>query len=614
MAADDGVIREELSPDTVLIAGGGPVGLLLAAVLSRYGVRSVLVERNKSTTQWPKMDLTNARSMEILRRLGLAEELRTHGVRADIPQPVLFCTGLPAPKALTSWQHESVDQFQARINSTNDGTLPLEPWQRVSQVVFEAWLKDRCEHDPLIELRYGWKVEGVKENVDQVETVISNVDTGVTSIIVSKYVAGCDGANSRVRQSLKMPLDGGPIPAFVLLVHFKSKDLSRLHKLGQFWHIFFFQQSGEFSGAIIAQDEVDTWTTHLFLPLDADESKIDSHEAIYEALGGSHGPYPIKVDKILVRSTWRPNIAVTRQWTSPMRRVFLAGDSAHQLIPTGGYGMNTGLGDAYDLGWKLASSIKGHGGLGLLGSYEAERRPVALRNSEHSGVHMQTHQSVKHLINGLDIATLNSDSEEAIEARRKIHEHYQTNNGENLDLGIEMGFRYRSTVILTEGDDIKEPEWSPSRYIPTTWPGSRPPHVFLKDGTPIFDLFHPTDWTLVTFGEGCEGIEHMLQSAQESNIPVKHLHLVGETVAEKLWERKMVLVRPDQHVAWRGDSVASLATARDIVATTTGKKQIQTEAPNSKDSKLPKHAFTATTQLMTQVDTFGLEKMSDFQR
>lgn len=111
MAANNEISHEVLSSDTVLIAGGGPVGLLTATVLSRYGVKSVLVERNKSTTQWPKMDLTNGRSMELLRRLGLADDLRKYGVPADIPQPVLFCTGLPAPKAITSWEHPSVSEL-----------------------------------------------------------------------------------------------------------------------------------------------------------------------------------------------------------------------------------------------------------------------------------------------------------------------------------------------------------------------------------------------------------------------------------------------------------------------------------------------------------------------
>src|ERR1700761_6274689 len=155
-------------------------------------------------------------------------------------------------------------------------------------------------------------------------------------------------------------------PTCVLLVHFKSRDLTRLHKQGQFWHIFLLAEHGGFGGAIIAQDEVDTWTTHLFLPLDAEPEKIESRDAVYRVLGGIHGEYRIEIDEILVRSVWRPNIAVARRWSSPNHRIHIVGDAAHQNIPTGGYGMNMGVGDAFDLGWKLAAVINGTGGSDLL--------------------------------------------------------------------------------------------------------------------------------------------------------------------------------------------------------------------------------------------------------
>jgi FAD-dependent monooxygenase len=138
----------------------------------------------------------------------------------------------------------------------------------------------------------------------------------------------------------------------VLLVHFKSRDLSRLQKQGQFWHIFFIRD-GQMTGAIIAQDEVETWTVHMFLPLEADISSVSSEEAVYTVLGGMGSKYNIAIDEILVRSTYRPNVAVARSYSALNRKVFLAGDSAHQNIPTGGYGMNMGIADAYDLGWKV---------------------------------------------------------------------------------------------------------------------------------------------------------------------------------------------------------------------------------------------------------------------
>jgi FAD-dependent monooxygenase len=143
-------------------------------------------------------------------------------------------------------------------------------------------------------------------------------------------------------------------PACALLVHFKSRDLARIQKQGQFWHIYLLAPPGQSGGVIIAQDEIDTWTAHLFLPPDGDASQIDSRDAVYRLLGGLGPKYEIEIDGILVRSVWRLNLSVARTWTRPHCRVFIAGDAAHQTIPTGGYGMNTGIGDAYDMGWKLA--------------------------------------------------------------------------------------------------------------------------------------------------------------------------------------------------------------------------------------------------------------------
>jgi FAD-dependent monooxygenase len=204
--------REEVLPtNTVLIAGGGPVGLLLATVLSHHGVRSVLLERNEVTTKWPKMDLTNARSMEMLRRLGLSEDMRKLGVPSDKSHNVLISSGLAAKECVTKWELPSVDEFRRRIEERNDGSMPREPWQRLSQVKFEKWLKERCEKDEMIDARFGWRIEHVEVKEGKVRTRATVVESGETRIFVSEYAVGCDGASSVVRRSLEIPLDGGPV-------------------------------------------------------------------------------------------------------------------------------------------------------------------------------------------------------------------------------------------------------------------------------------------------------------------------------------------------------------------------------------------------------------------
>ena len=202
---------EKLPTGTVLIAGGGPVGLLLARVLSFYDVKSVLFERNETTTRWPKMDLTNARSMELFRKLGLADDLRKQGVPAEFDFDVLISSGLSMDEPLTKWDLPSVNKFRQRILDVNDGSQPREPWQRLSQADFERWLKEICDKDPLIDLHFGWRVEDVQETADEVRTTVANVASGISKTYVSEFVAGCDGASSKTRRSMKMPLDGGPM-------------------------------------------------------------------------------------------------------------------------------------------------------------------------------------------------------------------------------------------------------------------------------------------------------------------------------------------------------------------------------------------------------------------
>lgn len=200
-----------LPKGTVIIAGGGPVGLLVARILSFYRVKSVLFERNDTTTKWPKMDLTNARSMELFRKLGLADDLRRQGVPADIDQNVLVSTGLSMDEPITMWKLPGVDKFRKQIRENNDGSQPLEPWQRVSQAIFERWLKAICDGDPLIELHYGHKLMSASETSTGSRAHIIEVATRVETEWQADYIVGCDGASSKVRESLGISMDGGPV-------------------------------------------------------------------------------------------------------------------------------------------------------------------------------------------------------------------------------------------------------------------------------------------------------------------------------------------------------------------------------------------------------------------
>ena len=278
-----------------------------------------------------------------------------------------------------------------------------------------------------------------------------------------------------------------------------------------------------------------------------------------------------------------------------------------------------GIADAFELGWKLAAVIDGYAEPTLMASYEQERRPTAITSIERSGVHMGVHMKVTKLIQGKTEA-LDADTEEGRSLREIVHRYYQKHDGENTDFGIEMGYRYRSNIIVQDGS--KEPEWTPSRYLPTTFPGSRAPHVFLRDGSALFDHYGK-HYTLVEFSDGTvRGASLLLDAALRHWVPVEHLFLTGESHAHSVWERRLVLVRPDGHVAWRADEVKNASEASDIFATITGRKATLTASqPNGEVflSTDPSQvgegtfAFTSTMGISTQTNGFEIERMGGFQ-
>ncbi|KAF5026972.1 hypothetical protein F66182_1002 [Fusarium sp. NRRL 66182] len=523
----------KLPDDTVLIIGAGPVGLMTASVLAYYGVKSVILERNQEPTRWPKMDLTNVRSMELLRKIGLADGLRHQGVPSNIPYTVIMSAGLSQDEAITQWDHVSVDEYREQIKTQNDGTQPAEPYQRVSQQIFERWMRDLCKDNPLIDLRYEHRLDSITETKTAVEAQITCTRDGSSWKQEAKYAVACDGASSRSRKSLEIGLEGGPILT-----------------------------AGGFSQ--------NTFTVHYPLGPDEDEASISSEEAIYAVLGGAHGPFKIEIDKVLVRSVYRPSTAVAKAFAGREMRVFLSGDAAHQNIPTGGYGMNTGLGDAFDIAWKLAAVLKGYGGPRLLESYEQERQPVAAQNVQRAAFHMSAHLTAVNLL-GNDTLEVNSASERGKQLRSVLRDHYRDMNGENTDLGIEMGYRYSSQVCIPD-DSEPEPRWDPHSFLPTTYPGSRAPHVFLSDGTSILDRLGP-EFSLVEFKDMPDvdvGSGFVVEAAKNLRVPVTIVALVDEANAARIWQRKLVLVRPDGHVAWRGSRVKDQREADCILKTAAG--------------------------------------------
>ncbi|MGW1279612.1 FAD-dependent monooxygenase [Streptomyces tsukubensis] len=510
----------------VLVVGAGPVGMVAALELARHGVRSVLVDRELGTTGHPKLDFVNSRSMELLRRLGVADDIRSAGVGPGHRADVIWSTGL-AGRPITTWELPSVSEELARTAASNDGSHPREPGQRISQIELEPVLREYCRRDPRIELRPGLRFDSLVQDTDGVTSELVEVSSGERIRLRSRYVLGCDGASSRVRRAVGIGEEGFGVPGLpgAFMVHFTSRDLDTLHRHGRFWHYFAFRY------VIIAQDEVDTWTVHVngVHPNEFDVPPEDPEAFLIATLG-----LDLKIDKVLLTSRWRPGFMIADRYREG--RVLLAGDSAHRMFPTGAYGMNTGIGDAVDAAWKTAALVKGFGGSGLLDSYEAERRPVGLRN---------LHMSHRHLAVHLRAGELLRDGA----APEAVASFLQTERGENEYRGVELGYRYDDSSVICHEDSPGPPD-NPVEYTPTTRPGSRPPSLFLRDGTALYDLLGP-DFTLVDFaGDG--RASPLLDAAAAQGLPVAHT-VVADPGARHIWERDLVLVRPDHHVAWRGN-------------------------------------------------------------
>ncbi|WP_216892888.1 FAD-dependent monooxygenase [Nocardia alni] len=540
---------------SVLIAGAGPVGMILALELSLHGVTSTIVEQAPQTTGFPKMDLTNARSMELLDRLGLVDEIRSVGVAAEHSHDVVFCTSMAGPE-VGRWSYPSVEEMSKRIASANDGTTPAHAWQRVTQIEVEKLLMSHCLADPNIEVLRPWRVDAVHRANGGVKVDVVPPSGGAGHTIDADYVVGCDGAGSVVRRAMNLEMEGERGVITFCQIHFKSRDLETLHSHGQFWHTFFV---GGGVGAIIAQDERDTWTLQTSAITDGVRTEDIDKQELLDEVCGRH----LEVDEVLQSSVWQANVLVADRYRDG--RLFVAGDAAHEVIPTGGYGLNTGIADAVNLGWKLAAVIKGFGGDALLDTYETERRPVAVTARDWSFRHLNVHVNAQEIA---DRVLIEGDSAESEAHRKLLVDYFASNTGEHESFGVEMGYRYRSSAIIPDGSDVADGDGS--SYTPTTTPGVRAPHVMLASGTSPLDVYR-NNFTIVSF-VGKSAVAELLEASAAAGVPLRVLE-VDDANARVVYERDLVLVRPDGHVAWRGDRLPEDVPA--LIRKVTGRTESQ---------------------------------------
>jgi 2-polyprenyl-6-methoxyphenol hydroxylase-like FAD-dependent oxidoreductase len=513
-----------------LIVGAGPVGLVLALDLGQRGIRVTVIERNDRNGLLPKMERCNARTMEIFRRLGIAEEVRDAGFPRDCPMDVFIITTMAEPPIL-HLPYPSVAELKRQIAESNDGTRPLEPYQLISQYTLEPLLVDIIRRElPNIDIRFSHELLDFEQDASGVRARLRMPD-GSETTLNSNYLVGCDGGSSTVRRQLGIRYEGKGQLRRMRHALFRCDDLFERIPVGRGRH--YHVADDEFTMVTVQDSRRHFRMTTLW-------KEDEDMEAKFRRVVG----IPIEPE-VIYTGEWTQNLLCATSFGE--RRVLIAGDAAHLVIPTGGLGMNTGVGDAYDLAWKLAGTLQGWGGPGLIASYLTERRQIGLRNVNASAAAMEgrltwrSAYSPKVRDKGPE-----GDAARAHIARVADVEQRKTNE----ILGIELGYRYIDTpLIVPESGDAPDPD--SRHYCPTTWPGARLPHVWLENGQALHDQLGP-GYTLLRIGADAPETAALETALRTAGAPLEVL-TTDEPAVARVYERKLILVRPDLHVVWRGD-------------------------------------------------------------
>jgi 2-polyprenyl-6-methoxyphenol hydroxylase-like FAD-dependent oxidoreductase len=490
------------------------------------------------------MERCNARTMEIYRRLGIAEKIRDAGLPRAAPMDVFLATAMSGPP-LVRLPYPSVTEAKAEIAAHNDGR-PLEPYQLISQYTLEPLLRSIVEAQPTVTVRFGCELLSFTQDA---ESVTARVGTrGSEQTIRAAYLVGCDGGSSTVRKQLGIRLQGEGNIRELRQALFHCPDLYERIPMGKGRHYHI--ADGPLFPFIILQDSTRHWTLHAAAASDAEMAEI-----FRNALG-----MPIAFEMLSVNQ-WTQHLLCAERYGEG--RVFIAGDAAHLVIPTGGLGMNTGVGDAIDLSWKLAATLAGWGGPHLLVSYERERRPIGLRNVKASGAAMRGRLSWRAAWH----PDARKNSPEGAAIRAEMARRFDVEQRKVTEiLGIEAGYRYvGSPLVWPEAGDGPDPD-NP-RYVPTTWPGARLPHAWLDDGTALHDRMGP-GYTLLRLGGTQADVSSLQRAVRALGAPLEVLDIPDRRVRE-IAGFDLLLVRPDLHVAWRANrladdvgTIAAIATGR----------------------------------------------------
>lgn len=534
----------------VIILGGGPVGLAVAADLAWRGQRPILIERGDGEVVHPRAGGFTARTMEHLRRWGIADEARKY-FNPDFPLNQRFCLSVSGHELAT-----------ARLGTLRETPTPPETpekHQRCRQMYYDPIIRKRAI-ELGAELRMRHSVEAFADKDDHVELQVRNLETDEVLTLRTAWLVACDGGRSWVRDELGIGVQGNRLNHSLsvllegdIVSHGGEEAAERYIILGP---------KGPWANITTMEGENRQWRMNLRFDEEPDLATFDPQEAIRRAVS------PDADLKVLSILPWRRSNIIADHFQSG--RILLAGDAVHVMTPTGGFGANTGIGDAVDLGWKLQAIIEGWGGDALIDSYEVERRPIAFRNV------FEAERNHKAWSPAEDISRIAEDSPEGESIRRRIGEGLvEASYPEWNSIGVALGYAYLNSPLCVP-DGTPPPADEPSVYRPTARPGHRAPHAWLSDGRSMLDLFG-NGFVLLSFADNeADGVDALLAAAAERKVPIRVERIADGNIAA-LYEQPLVLVRPDGHVAWRGSQLPDAGGLIDIVRGKTVTPQVRTQ-------------------------------------
>jgi 2-polyprenyl-6-methoxyphenol hydroxylase-like FAD-dependent oxidoreductase len=524
---------------TLAVAGAGPVGLSLAIEAARRGLDVVVIElREPREPPSAKCNTVGARTMETFRRFGIATEVRAAGLPDDYPTDVLFCTALTGHEItrirLPSRSERDRDEF------IDSGWLTPEPMVRVNQIFLEPILFDRLAREPKVTILNNTRVEAYEQVADGVRVRCQSGDRQEL-VVEARFLAGCDGGRSTIRRAMGVRLVGdAELGRFRTSLVRSSAIRDLFGDRRPSWMSFVTNE--KVRGSVVAIDGDQRWLLHRRVPRELAFDELDFDQSIRDLLGvGEDLSY-----EVISHEDWTGRRLVAERFRDG--NVFLAGDAAHVWVPFAGYGMNAGIADGVELAWLLAAVVKGWASPGILAAYEAERLPIT---DQVSRLAMNKGQELADAWGSQSEVAEMSDDGEAGERRRAVLAPVlqEVNVPQFGPEGLNFGYYYDTSPIIAY-DGESPPPYTMAKATPSTVPGCRMPH-FWVDCTSIYDLLG-LDYTLLRFDPAID-VAPLLAAASAAEVPLELCDASRPDVPD-VFHHNLLIVRPDQHVAWRGDS------------------------------------------------------------